>query len=99
MGGDGDVELIKKLLLLWRGLRHTPEPDLTTVGRRQDDVRALQRGEECEGPRGREAGPAPVQQMFQRDPQRVPKKRNQQMGLHAPLKVMEDRTNGELAFQ
>ena len=46
MGGDGDLELIEQQLLLRRGLRHTPEPDLAPVGRRQDDVRALQGGEE-----------------------------------------------------
>jgi len=46
MRGDGDLELIEQLLLLGRGLCHASEPDLAAVGRRQDDVRALQGGEE-----------------------------------------------------
>lgn len=50
MGREGDLELIEQPLLLGRRLRHAPEPDLATVGRRQDDVRALQGGEEGEGP-------------------------------------------------
>ncbi len=69
MGGDGDVELIEQLLLLGRGLRHTPEPDLTTVGRRQDDVRALQRGEEGQGSRQREPSAADPERLarFERE--------------------------------
>ena len=46
MSGDGDIELIEQQLRLGRGLRHTSEPDLTTVGCRRGDIRALQGGEE-----------------------------------------------------
>ena len=64
MGGDGDLELIEQQLLLRRGLRHTSEPDLATVGRRQDDVRALQGGEERQGPRRGEAVPRRCSRCF-----------------------------------
>ena len=46
---DGDLELIEKRLLLRRGRHDSSEPDLAPVGRRQDNVRALQRGEERQG--------------------------------------------------
>ena len=83
MGRDGDLELIEQLLLLGRGLRYTSKADLATVGRRQDDVRALQSSEERQGPRGCEARPATVEQMFQRHPERVPEEGDQDVGLRA----------------
>ena len=43
--GDGDVELVEETLPIGRGRRDPSEPDLSAVGRGQDDVGALQRGE------------------------------------------------------
>ena len=41
MGGDGDRQLIEEPLLRWHGLGNATEANLSTVGRRQDNVRAL----------------------------------------------------------
>jgi hypothetical protein len=97
--GDGDLQLIEEPLLWWRGVGHPPEPDLSTVGRREDNVGALERREERQGLRRRQAGAAVAQQMFQRHPERVAEKRDQQMRLHPPLELMEHRTNRQVTFQ
>ena len=99
MGGNGDLQLIEELLLFGGGLRHTTEPDLAPVGRREDNVRALERREVRQGLRRREAGAAVAQQMFQCDPERVPEKRDEEMRLHASLELMEYRPDGQLTFQ
>ena len=69
MGRNRDVEVIEELLLIGSGRRNSTEPDLSTVGGGQDNVRALERGELREGPGRREPGAAAVQQMFQRHPE------------------------------
>jgi hypothetical protein len=72
---------------------------LSAVGGRQDDVRALQRRELREGSGRCEAGATAVQQVFQRHPARVAEKGDQEMGFHAVLQLMEERSDGQLAFQ
>ena len=74
MSGNGDSELIEEPLLLWRGLGHATEPDLSTIGGRQDDVGALERRKTRQALRRRQAGAAAMEQLFQGDPQRVPEK-------------------------
>jgi hypothetical protein len=60
MGRNRDLELIEEPLLVWRGLGHSPEPDLSAVGCGQDDVCALHGGELRQGLCWCEARPAPV---------------------------------------
>ena len=99
VSGDRDLELIEQSLLLGRGLGHTAEPNLSPVRRGEDDVGALQGGELRQGVRRRQTRAAAPQQMFQRDPERVPEKGDEEMRLHAPLQLMEHRPNRQLAFQ
>lgn len=82
MRGNRDFQLIEELLLVGRGLGDSPQANLATVSRRQDDVSALQRGELGQGVCRRQAGAAAVQQMFHRDPERVAEKRDEDMRLH-----------------
>ena len=99
MRGDGDLKLIEQSLLLRRGLGHTAEPDLSPVNCGQDDVCALQRSEVRQCLCGRKTSAAAPQQMFQRDPERVPEKRDEEVRLHAPLELMEHRPDSQLTFQ
>src|SRR2546427_7370733 len=92
MSRDDDLELIQERLLLRGRRHHSSEPDLATVGRRQDNVRALQRGEERQRFHRCETCSPAVERMFQRHPERVPKKSHQQMRFRAPLELMEDGT-------
>ena len=56
MGRDGDVELIEQPLLIGCRCGHPAEADFSAVGRRQHNIRALQRRELGERARRREAG-------------------------------------------
>ncbi len=97
--GVGATRMPVDTLVFWRGRRHPTEPDLSAVGRRQDNVRALQRRELGQGSRRGEPGAAAVEQVFQRHPECATGKRDQEMGLDAVLELMEQRPTRQLAFQ
>src|SRR6202030_3298235 len=69
--GQIDSELVQELLLPGGRLGDAPQANLAAVSRGQNDIRALQRCQFYQRPRGRPLRLLAPQQVLQRDPQRV----------------------------
>src|SRR3954469_19655990 len=111
MLGETDTELQEERSLLGRGFGDAAQPDLVAIGGGKDDIGTLQRGKQSERPHRREwlggldaahrrrnnCGLA-LQQIFQRDPERVAQKGHHHVSLDTRLPLMKQRPNRQLAF-
>ena len=99
LGGQGELEFLEQQLQLRFGLRVAREGEFATIGRRHVDIDHLHGGELLEHAARGKAWSECFQLLAERDVQAIGEEGDKNVRFDAPLLLMEDRADRQIAFE